>query len=401
MIPNINVKNINKHLALDLIRFSMGGIARVDLARELNLTRAAVTSIIQDLSKAGLVREVGSQPSGRKPVVLEINPNFGKVIGIDLGATHMTLIVANCAGQVIREVETPLEINDGPQICLAHVLDQVHRVLDDLNIPLSAVKAVGMGVPGPVVSEKGLVSSPPIMPNWDNFPIRDYMVEQLGVPVALGNDAELGALGEWAYGAGRGEKVLAYIKVGTGIGAGLLIDGKVFHGATGTAGEIGHIVIDRKGPKCTCGNYGCLEAYAGGRAIARRAQDFVSKNQRSRLAEIQPVEAIRAKDVIAAARRGDLAAQQIIKEVGYAVGSALSSLVNLFNPSMIVVGGQVSQCGDLFLEPMRKAVDEKSLRVAADHVCIAAAYLGRRSSGIGAVVEALTIALHQFADDNE
>jgi glucokinase-like ROK family protein len=400
MFQYVNVKSINKHMALDLVRFSMGGIARVELARELNLTRAAVTSIVNDLKDAELVREVGTHPSGRKPVVLEVNPSRGWVIGVDLGATHMTLILADCAGQVIREVETPLDIDAGPDICLPHVITQIMQVLSGAGLSISQVSAVGLGVPGPVVADLGLVSFPPIMPNWDNFPIRSHLMEKLGVPVVLGNDAELGALGEWAYGAGRGEEVLAYIKIGTGIGAGLLIDGKIFRGVTGTAGEIGHIMIDKNGPVCTCGNSGCLEAIAGGRAIARRAQDYVRKYQRSRLAEIKPVDRIRASDVIAAARRGDLVAQMIIKEVGESVGTALSSVVNLFNPSMIVVGGQVSQCGDLLLEPIRRVVQEKSLKVASRNVRIAAAFLGRRSSGMGAVVEALTIALHQFAEDN-
>jgi len=400
MFQELNVKNINKHMALDLVRFSMGGIARVDLARELNLTRAAVTSIVKDLKDADLLREVGAQNSGRKPVVLEINPSRGWVIGVDLGATHMTLILADFAGQVIREVETPLDIDDGPNICLPHVINQIKQVLNTTGLELSQISAIGLGVPGPVVADLGLVSFPPIMPTWDNFPIRDYLMEQLGIPIVLGNDAELGALGEWAYGAGRGEKVLAYIKIGTGIGAGLLIEGKIFRGVTGTAGEIGHIVIDKDGPICTCGNHGCLESIAGGRAIARHAQDYVRKFQRSRLAEIKPIDRIKAGDVIAAARRGDLVAQMIIKEVGESVGTALSSVVNLFNPSMIVIGGQVSQCGDLLLEPIRQSVREKSLKVASRNVRIAAAFLGRRSSSMGAVVEALSIALHQFAEDN-
>jgi glucokinase len=235
------------------------------------------------------------------------------------------------------------------------------------------------------------------MPGWDGYPIRSHLKDLWGIPVSIGNDAEMGALGEWAYGAGRGESNLAYIKVGSGVGAGLLLDGQIYRGTTGTAGEIGHVTIQENGPLCTCGNHGCLEAMAGGQAIARKAQEAVRAGRRTQLSSIDP-EKILARDVATAARRGDLVAQQIITDAGAYLGIAVASLVNLFNPGMVVIGGGVSQLGDLLLDPIRKAVQERSLRSAAQAVRITSAVLGRRSSSMGAVVQAINVSLDRLVE---
>ena len=243
-----------------------------------------------------------------------------------------------------------------------------------------------------------MVSGPPIMPGWDSFPIRDYLQQLWNCHVSVSNDADLGALGEWAYGAGRNERNIAYIKVGTGIGCGILINGQIYNGVTGSAGEIGHITIDENGPVCQCGNRGCLEAVAGGRAIASRAIEAIRKGQRTQLAEIQPIEHITSRDVIFAARRGDLFAQQLMTETGSHLGTAVASLVNVLNPGMVIIGGGVAQIGDLLLEPIRRAVQQRSLRVASRAVRITVALLGRRSTGMGAVVQALSYSLHQAVE---
>jgi glucokinase len=235
------------------------------------------------------------------------------------------------------------------------------------------------------------------MPGWDNYPIRKHLENLWQLPVSIGNDAELGALGEWAYGAGRGESNLAYIKVGTGVGAGLLLDGQIYRGTTGCAGEIGHITILTNGPLCTCGNHGCLETMAGGEAIARKAREAIEAGRRTQLSTIA-AEKICAVNVAAAAQRGDLVAQQIITDAGKYLGIAIASLVNLFNPGMIVIGGGVSQLGDLLLEPIRKTVAERSLHSAAKVVRITSAVLGRRASCMGAVVQAINISLDRLVD---
>jgi len=400
---NQNVKNVNKHTVLDLIRFTPGGISRVEIARRMGLTRAAVSAIVNDLLGSGIIREAESinLHSGRPPVVLEIDPAGGYVVGIDFGASHISLLVADLAAHILEENEIAFDIQQGPVTSLEQADQLLGEILSKAGLVLKDIVAIGVGVPGPIVTEAGIVLSPPIMPGWDRFPIRDTLEKKWGCRVSLNNDAELGVLGEWAAGAGRGERNLAYIKVGTGIGCGLLLDGQIYRGVTGSAGEIGHLTIDENGPICACGNQGCLEAIAGGRAIAQQAQEAINKGQRTQLSSFQITGTITARDVAAAARKGDLVAQQILGRAGSYIGIALAGLVNLFNPGMVIIGGGVAQTGDILLEPIRQAVQRRSLPAATRVVRITTAMLGRRSSSMGAVIQALTLALHQDTDRKE
>lgn len=398
-IPTQSTRNWNRHAAVDLIRFTPGGISRVEISRHLQLSRAAITEIINELQSLGLVREVdGVQHPGRHSIALEINPGLGKVVGVDLGATHMTVLLSDFSAQVLADVEIPININDGPEKILPRVQEVVHQILRETGSEMSEIRAAGIGVPGPIVISAGTVGNPPIMRGWDGYPIVNHFSSFFGCPISLNNDAELGALGEWAYGAGRGERNLAYVKVGTGIGSGLLLNGQIYRGATGSAGEIGHITLEENGPLCSCGNRGCLEALAGGRAISQRAAEAVLSGQRTLLSAVTPPQMIQTRDVIQAARSGDLLAQTILADAGSHLGTAIASLVNLFNPSMVIVGGSVSQIGDLYLEPVRRTVQRRSLAAASRTVRITTALLGRRASGMGAVVQAMSLALHKFAE---
>jgi len=392
-------RKVNKRIVLDLIRFAPGGISRAEIARQMLLTRAAVSSIIDDLKNRGIVDEIETDltTSGRRPILLAIKPDFGYVVGIDMGATHLGFMVTDFSAHVLEEIEHPFSVTDGPETCLAKIDQYLVELLSHLNLKIQQINAIGMGVPGPVVVETGEVSMPPIMPGWHAFPIREHLEKFWQVPVSIGNDAEFGALGEWAYGAGRRETNLAYIKVGTGVGAGLLIDGQIYRGTTGCAGEIGHITIQENGPLCTCGNRGCLEAMAGGQAIARNARQAIKMGKRTQLSRLKP-EKILAVHVAEAAHHGDHVAQEIITEAGGHLGIAIASLVNLFNPGMVIIGGGVSQLGDLLLDPIRKTVAKRSLNSAAKAVRITSAVLGRRASSMGAVVQATNLSLDRFLD---
>jgi glucokinase-like ROK family protein len=394
-----NVKNINKHVILGLIQFTPGGISRAELARRLGLTRSAITTIVSDLMEAGAIRESAKKTgtSGRPRTLLEITPEAGYVAGVDMGATHLRVVISNFGAQVVAEKEITFDITQDPETCLEKTDHLLQELLKEVNLTLSQLSSIGVGVPGPVSSNVGMVIAPPIMPGWDRFPIRKTLEKLWGLPISVNNDAELGALGEWAYGAGRNAKDLAYIKVGHGIGAGLLINGQIYRGSTGSAGEIGHLTIDEKGPICTCGNRGCLEALSGGGAIALQAKNAIKEKKNTQLREIS-TKNISAKDVVFAAQRGDLLAQQIMEEAGEHLGVALAGLINIFNPDMIIVGGGVAQMGDILLEPIRKTVKERSLLSATTNVRITTALLGRRSSSMGAVAQALSIAIHMIAE---
>ena len=395
------VKNINKHTVLDLIRFTPGGISRVELAQQMDLSKAAMTMIVNDLLGCQVIHETEARnrQSGRPPIILEIDPTRGHVLGIDLGASHISIILTDLGARIIDEIEVPFNIADGPEVSLNQVDFLMKNLLEKNQLALNNINAIGLGVPGPIDTATGMVFAPPIMPGWGGYPIQQALENKWGAPVSLNNDAELGALGEWAYGVGRGDSHLAYIKVGSGIGAGLLLNGQIYRGATGSAGEIGHLTIEENGPLCDCGNHGCLEALAGGKAIARQAQEAIQKGQRTILSGMGPVESLTARDVTSAARRGDLVSQKIIVGAGHYLGIAIAGLVNLFNPQTVVVGGAVAQIGDLLLQPIRDTVMQRSLQASARTVKINTAILRRHSSGLGAIVQALSITLHQVADE--
>ncbi|HKJ39471.1 MAG TPA: ROK family transcriptional regulator [Anaerolineales bacterium] len=395
-----NVKSFNKHAALDLVRFSGVGLSRTDLAEKMGLTRAAVSLIVNDLLESQVVQEAESRsaPSGRPPIVLEINPNRGLVGAIDMGATHLSIAVADFTARIHKESEYPFDIKNGPKACIEQADQNLQKMLSDLGLSIADLAAVGIGVPGPVITEAGMVISPPIMPGWDHFPIRETLEKLWDCPITLNNDAELGALGEWAYGAGRGEKNIAYIKIGSGVGAGLILNQQIYGGTTGAAGEIGHLTIDEDGPLCNCGNHGCLEAYAGGHAIAEQGRKLAKSGKRTLLSDTS-IKKITSLEVAEAARRGDLLAQDILRRAGTAIGIALAGLINLFNPSVVIIGGGVSQVGDILTTPIRQAVRERAMHASEQSVRITTGTLGRRSLLIGATVQAINVAIHSATEN--
>lgn len=395
-----NVKSFNKHAALDLIRFSAVGFSRSELAEQMGLTRAAVSLIVNDLLQSGVIQEAESRsvPNGRPPIVLEVNPNRGLVGAVDMGATHLSIALADFTARILQEIEFPFDIKNGPEVCLSEANKNLLRLLEAQGLLLSDLSAVGVGVPGPVIKEAGMVVAPPIMPGWDHYPIRTALEKMWGCPITLNNDAELGALGEWAYGAGRGEKNIAYIKVGSGIGAGLILNQQIYGGTTGAAGEIGHLTIDENGPLCDCGNHGCLEAFAGGHAIARQGQLLATSGKRTLLSDL-PSEKITAHAVAEAARRGDIHAQEILRRAGTFIGIAIAGLINLFNPGIVIIGGGVAQVGDVLTIPIREAVRERAMRASEQSVRITTGMLGRRSLLIGATIQAINVAIHIAAEN--
>ncbi len=393
------VRQLNKTAILEAVRDNQQGISRADAARLTVLSRATVSSIVDELLTAGIVREWGIAASrgGRPPTLLRLNPDAGYVIGIDMGASHARVVVADLLGKIVAEAESPMSIAGGPEACLSLVYPLVDSVLAKINCGFESVKGIGVGVPGPVVVSRGMVSAPPIMPGWDGFPIVERLQSRWHKPVALDNDADLGALGEWAFGAGQGISNLVYIKIGTGIGCGMVFDGQIYHGVLGTAGEIGHVTISEDGPPCKCGNYGCLEAMAGGEALAQRAQLAIKAGQPTVLAGKTD---ITARDLAEAALAGDLVSQQLLGDAGRHIGSAIASLINLLNPGLVLLGGGVVGAGKFLLDPIGEAVKARSLRSAYNATRIEVAALGRHSTAMGAVSLALTEVFQYYVNNH-
>ncbi len=314
----------------------------------------------------------GGTQGGRPPVLLALDPSAGSAIGIDFGHSHVRVAVADLAHRIVCEREQPLAVDVDPVGSLDAAADLVRHTMAGAKIPTSAVIGVGMGVPGPVDHRTGRVGSTSILPGWLGIFAGEEMGRRLDLPVVVDNDANLGALAEYSWGAARDCEHVVYIKVSSGIGAGLVLGGRLHRGANGTAGEIGHDIVDEAGPYCRCGNRGCLEAVAGGSAIT----EVLSRSRREQLSLGQ---------VLDLAEDGDLACRRVLAEVGRQLGVSVAKLCNLVNPERVVLGGLLARAGDLVLEPMRESVRRYGVDSAMDAVEIVPSVLGERVGVLGAL----------------
>ena len=278
--------------------------------------------------------------------------------------------------------------DEGPQAVVDRILCAVDSLLNSRDIGSYQLDSISIAAAGAINVEKGLVTASPNLPGWVNIPLRDMIKEKYGIDTFLINDANAAALGEHHFGAGRGVNNLIYLTVSTGIGGGIIINGKLYSGPCGSAGEIGHMTIDVNGPRCSCGNVGCLETLASGTAVAKEATRRISQGESSSLAEITEgkIENITAEKVSMAAQRGDSLALEVISKAATYLGIGMVNLVNIFNPEMIIVGGGMSKMGGLLFEPARKIVKERAFPLSAQAVCIVPAQLGDDSGTFGAAV---------------
>lgn len=380
--PARGLRMQNRRRVLEALRCS-GALSQAEIARQTGLSRATVSSLVSELRGAGLVvdapaeRQATSQ-GGRPPVVLALDDSAGAVLGIDFGHSHVRVAVANLAHTVLAERCVYLDVDGDAQRPMAAAVEMVGEVLTEAGVDRSRVLGVGMGLPGPIDRARGTVGSPSILPGWVGVRAAEEMSTRLGLPVALDNDANLGALAETMWGAGQGLTHVAYIKASTGIGSGLVIDGRLYRGATGSAGEIGHTVVDEQGLVCYCGNRGCLETLAGGAAII----DLLRRSHGGRFGESLPAN---LGTVLRLAAEGDLGCRRALGDVSHQIGIAVANLCNLFNPQRVVIGGTLSLAGDLVLEPIRRAVRRHTTPVTAGTVDVVAGILGDRAEVLGAL----------------
>ncbi len=294
-------------------------------------------------------------------------------IVVDLGGTQIRAARYTAAAGMEARVAIPTEAEKGMEA----VLHRVHTAVRQVWPSDGVVEAVGIGVPGPLDYKRGLLRFAPNIPESANIPVRERLEGWLGVPVVVGNDADVAALGEHRFGAGRGVASMIYITISTGVGGGMIFDHRLFTGGNGMGGEIGHMVVDVQGPRCRCGNYGCLEVLASGTAIARHARERLAAGEPSLLAEMVggDLNRITAKDVSLAARRGDPLAKSVFELVGGYLGAAIVSLMYMLNPSLFVLGGSVTRAGELIFGPIRAAVEARAPAVYREQTRIVRAEL--------------------------
>jgi glucokinase-like ROK family protein len=369
-------------------------VSRTDLARLTRWSRPKVTAVVNKLIQRGYIMEVGEGDSqgGRRPRLLRFDTQLGYVIGVDIGATSLDLALADLNAQVLQRESGPADVRDEPAVLLGDVKRRLLEMIERRGLRPEQVLGVGVGVPGPVDFAKGVLVAPPLMPAWENFSIRSFFHHPFpNAFVSVDNDVNIMALGELRAGAGRGVENFIFVKIGTGIGAGIVCHGLVHRGSAGSAGDIGHICADRNGPICRCGNIGCLEILAAGPAIAAQAAAAAQDGSSAILAKKLKASAgaLRAEDVGAAAREGDRKAIEIIQSSGHLIGDVLAGLVNFFNPSLILVGGGVSNIGNQLLASIRQAVLRRSTALATRELIISYSPMGAEAGVTGAIHLAL------------
>ncbi len=316
----------------------------------------------------------------------EVREQGLKVLAIDLGGTKVRTAIISDKGEIIAEEYCPTLADEGPEPVMGRILSGIDRVLTSGNVNSTQLHSISIAAAGAIDSRKGLITVSPNLPGWRDVPIRDIVKSKYEVTAFLVNDASAAALGEHRFGAGKGVNNLIYLTVSTGIGGGIIIDGKLYTGPSGSAGEIGHMIIDVHGPECNCGRSGCLEAMASGTAVAREAIRRVREGEKSSLVEIVEgeIDNITAEKVSIAARDGDSLALDVISEAATYLGIGMVNLVNIFNPEMIVVGGGMSKMGELLLAPARQVVEEMAFELPAKVVHIVPARLGDENGLLGA-----------------
>lgn len=343
---------------------------RSELATITGQARSTIAARIDVLTAAGLITSVGeaSSTGGRRPATFAFNPTARIVLGVDLGASHARVAVADLAATIVVNHDEPLRIADGPEKVLARVIQLGKDLVAESGHELSDLAAVGIGLPGPVEHATGRPVAPPIMPGWDGYDVAGTLRRAFGAPALVDNDVNLMAVGEQRTSWHEHTNML-FVKVATGIGSGIILDGTLRRGAQGAAGDIGHIALPgfSEAP-CNCGNYGCLEAVAGGAALARALRE-------------KGLDVDGTADVVAAVKDGNADARAAVRDAGREVGTILAGCVSMLNPSLVVVGGALVGAGEQLMAGIREVLYRRSLPLATEHLRVVTSQT-RDSAGV-------------------
>ncbi|MEV4713147.1 ROK family transcriptional regulator [Micromonospora sp. NPDC049374] len=385
------------HVRLLRLLRDEGALSRAELADRLEMPRPRLLAELERLVALGYVAEAGKAASrgGRRSTLVELSPEL-RFAAVDLGASSIDVEVVNGRLEPVAAYAEAADIRSGPKATLQRVNELLHKARVDGVY--ERLDAVGIGVPGPVSFRDGVPVSPPIMPGWDRFPVRELLTREHGCPAVVDNDVNIMAIGERHGGVAHSVDDFLFVKIGTGIGCGIYLSGDVYRGTDGCAGDIGHIQVDPHGSICSCGNAGCLEALFSGAALAKDATAAARAGTSPALAErLEANGAVTALDVAAGALEGDVTCIQLIREGGRRVGGVLAGLVSFTNPSMIVIGGGLAQLGHILLAEIRSVVYRRSLPLATGNLPVVLSELGPRAGVAGAAVLASDLAFGEAA----
>jgi glucokinase-like ROK family protein len=380
------------HLRLLRLLRDNGAVSRAELADRLEMPRPRLLAELERLVGLGYVAEAGLAASrgGRRSTLVELSSDL-RFAAVDLGASSIDVEVVNGRLEPVAAYNEQADIRSGPKVILQRVNELLHKA--EADGAYRKLDAVGIGVPGPVSFRDGVPVSPPIMPGWDRFPVRELLTREHGCPAVVDNDVNIMAIGERHGGVAHSVDDFLFVKIGTGIGCGIYLTGEVYRGTDGCAGDIGHIQVDSHGPMCSCGNVGCLEALFSGAALAKDATVAARSGASPALAErLAAAGVVTALDVAEGAVEGDVTCIRLIRDGGRRVGGVLAGLVSFANPSMIVIGGGLAQLGHILLAEIRSVVYRRSLPLATGNLPVVLSELGTRAGVTGAAVLASDMA---------
>ncbi|WP_024288574.1 ROK family transcriptional regulator [Cellulomonas sp. KRMCY2] len=348
-----------------------GSSTQAELSRHTGLSKATVSNIVGVLARGGYVATSPTTSSGRRAVMVRLEGRGAVAVGIDIGRRHVRVVLASLARQVVAEREIPLPLGHRGEAGIEAAADVLEMLLADNGVERRAVLGVGVGIPGPIDRRTGTVAEGAILPQWVGLNVLRAIEDRLHLPVFIDNDANLGALAQVTWGPHAGVEDMVYLKIGTGIGCGLIIGGTPYYGHAGTAGEIGHSPITDSGPLCRCGNRGCLE-------LAASTSVMIDALGRGRSTPIT------TDDIVRDALAGDTATLRVIEDAGLAAGKALAGVANLVNPELIVVGGPLAGLGEILLDPIRRGLLRYAMPLAGERTTVTVSSLGDRAEALGA-----------------
>jgi N-acetylglucosamine repressor len=364
-------------------------VSRAEIARLSNLTPATVSRVVAELRRLGIVREQGPGVSmgGRRPILIEFNPDAFYLAGVDLGITKTICVVIDLHGNILSKEKLDIDIDAGRDWIIKRMLEVTSRAMAKVSESVrNRLAGMGISLSGIIDTERGVSVFSPSMPNWRDVPIVDRFEREFHLPVFMENDARAMALAEARFGAGRDHDSFFCINIGHGIGSGIVIHKELYRGRTLTAGEFGHMTLMPSGPLCHCGNRGCLDVMAGGHAIAASAIRVVNSGADTLIRELAggDIKRISARVVAQAAKEGDPIAVQLLNEVGRYLGIAIASITNLLDPEVIVIGGGVANAAEFFFDEIRETVLKRAFTTMTGAPEIVPSALGEDASSIGA-----------------
>lgn len=378
------VKRINKALVLNTIR-KKDVIFRAEIAKKTGLNRSTVSALVDELLADGLILETGTGVSqgGRKPVILSINKDFGSVIGIDLGVNYILSVLTNFAGDILWEKRLIVPTNVPQQQRLDDLYSLIEETLRHAPPTVRGIIGIGVGVPGIVNYQEGLILLAPNL-RWKNVHLRTMIEERFHIPVCIDNEANAGAIGEKWFGMGKKASDFVYVSAGTGIGTGIIINNELYRGASGLAGEMGHMTIDAGGRPCLCGNVGCWEEHASEKALFHYLREHLDNAASSHL-HIHSLDQMTALDINEAAKAGDPLASQALRHVGRQLGVGVAGLINTFNPGIVIIGNALALAGDYIMDELYHEVSRRCFTAKYFPVKIVLSALNLKACAIGAV----------------